>query len=197
MMSRGLLLIVLTLAFAGVAAADLSRTKTIKMDQYTVTAPATKGWKTTRDRRAQVITISKTDRASEVGQWINVIPQDISRQYATVHTKIWLGDDLVRREHANMIALGVMPGMYTLEDVEKFETDIDVKHGYAMRYRKEVVDAFTERGYLFVYFPPDFDEHGIVYKFLYASVGDEASVTEPDYTVFHFVIGSFKAQKRR
>jgi hypothetical protein len=197
MMLRYLALAILALTFAATAADDLSRTKTIKMDLYTVSAPATKGWVTKKDKRSKTINIAKTDRASKIGLWIDIIPQEVTGMYATVHTQKWLGDDLVRREHANMVALGVIPGMYKLEDVTKYETDIGGKHGYAMRYRKDVLGEFTEHGYLFVYFPPDFEERGVIYKFLRTSTGEGSASSEPDYTVFDFVIDSFRSRSAR
>lgn len=192
-MFRYLAIALLALTFSAAAADDLSRTKTIKMDEYKVSVPTTKGWVTKRDKRTQAINITKTDSKRKTAQWIDIIPQNVSRMYGTVHTQKWLGDDLVRREHANMVALGVMPGLYKLEDVAKYETDIGDKHGYVMRYRKEVLDELTERGYLFVFLPPGFEEHGIIYKFLCTTVGDDIDDSEPDYTVFDFVIDSFES----
>ena len=58
-MLRYLALAILALTFAATAADDLSRTKTVKMDLYTVSAPATKGWVTKKDKRSKAINIAK------------------------------------------------------------------------------------------------------------------------------------------
>jgi hypothetical protein len=185
-------LILLAIPLGAIPADDLSRTKRIKMEEYTVTAPASRGWITEKDKRSQTIMIEKTDRRRRTGVWIYIGPHDVSNMYATVHSEKWLGDDIRRREHANMIAMGVMTGMYELENVEKFEVDVATKHGYVMRY-EQVLPTHISDGYLFVYFPPDFDERGVAYKFLYTSIRDPSDTGDPDLTVFNFVIENFHA----
>lgn len=189
---RYMALILLAIPLGAVPADDLSRTKRIKMEQYTVIVPASGGWVTERDKRSQTVIIEKTDRRSGTGVWIYVGPHDISNMYGTVHSKKWLADDIRRREHANMIAMGVMTGMYKLQNVEKFEADIAAKHGYVMRY-EQVLPTHVSEGYLFVYFPPDFDKRGLAFKFLYTAIRNPSDTGAPDMTVFNFVIENVDA----
>lgn len=191
-MFRYMALILLAIPLGAIPADDLTRTKRIKMQQYTVIVPASGGWKTERNKNSQTVMLQKTDKRRGTGVWIYVGPHDVSNMYATVHSKKWLGDDIRRREHANMIAMGVMTGMYELENVEKFEIDIATKHGYVMRY-KQVLPTHVSDGYLFVYFPPDFDVRGIAYKFLYSSARDPSDAGDPDLTIFNFVVQNFAA----
>lgn len=191
-MSRALAIALLMFVFSLAAADDLSRTKKIRMDHYSVAVPATNEWDAKTDKDSQTVQISKADRSTGTAEFVVIVPHDISKTYGTVHTEEWLGKDILRREHANMVAMGVLPGLYELENVQKFEAGIGGKDGYAMTYRKHVLDSYTEHGYLFVYFPPDFRKTGIGYKFLHSWVGEPEPDQDADLTVFNFVIEHFR-----
>jgi len=191
MMLRYPILAMLAVSVGALAADGQIRTKTVRMTEYTVASPAAGGWVVQKERDPQVVIIQKTDRRRRTGTWIYVIPQDISDMYATVHSEKWMGNDIQRREHANMIVMGLNTGMYELRDVERFEADIGGKHGYAGSYQKILPEDFVEKGYLFVYFPPDFEESGVLYKFLYSTVGSASGARETDMTEFNLVVDSF------
>jgi hypothetical protein len=185
---RYLALILLALSFAAQGGEDVVRVKNTKMKDYSVSVPTGRDWDVSKDKRSQTIVMERQDRQSGTSVSIVVIPQDTASDYFTAHEVKWLGDDVRRREHANMIALGVNTGLYALSNVEKFETVIGEKHGYAMRY-DQVSGDVASHGYLFVYFPPGFEKRGTYYKFLFSQAPKPAQLNT---TLFEYVIGSFE-----
>ena len=167
----------------------------VKMDAYTVETPSGKGWKVNKHEAPQVVEIAKRLKPGEgaTAMMIVVVPQSIVGMYGTVHSEQWLGDDIRLREQANMIAMGVMPGMYELQDVKKFNIRIGDKAGYAMRY-DQVFPFEQTHGYLFVYFPADFEEHGTFYKFVCSLVGTDGASEDLDLKDFYAVVDSLETR---
>ncbi len=172
---------------------------TIKMKRYTVENNLGRDWDLKTFPQHQVVEFKQVEKKGwqpTVSRAIVVIEKDASRIYGGMHSERWVADNFRKGEESNMIAQGVMKGMYQLKDVKKSETNIHNKHFYTMTYKtyRQYKDSHVGHGYLYIYFPSDFKEKNIFYSFLYSEVKPLADKREIDLSDFYSILGGFNVQ---
>lgn len=165
----------------------------IEMGRYSVQSKLGREWDIKTYPEHQVVEFKQVEQEESTilsSRTMVVIEKYASRLYAGVHSERWIADSYRRGEEANMIAQGVMRGMYQLEAVEKSETDRHDKHFYIMTYQ-QLFDSHLGHGYLYLYFPPGFKETNIFYAFLYSEIQPLSAKREIDLSDFYTIIDGF------
>ena len=167
--------------------------ETIETQRYSLEAPPGVDWKISRHAGGDVVELMGRGRGAaggEVSTVLVVVPHDVSGAYGATHTERWLADDIRRQEESNMITLGVERGLYRLKDVDRFDVEMGGKAGYAMTYT-QVIDGVQARGYLYLYFPDDFAETGVLYKFVCSKIGRKRDLSDPPWPDLEAAVSSF------
>lgn len=186
---RPIAAISLLLTIGGLSQAD----GVIEMQRYTVDSPDGQGWQVVQHPEQDVAELRHAQGSPPTGRttMIYIVPHDTTRAYGGKHSERWLADDVRRQEESSMIALGVEPGLYDLQDVKKTDIEIAGKACYAMTYT-QVLDGMIAKGYAVIYFPPDFAASGILYKFVGSQMGRKRDMKNVDWEAFEAVIASFR-----
>jgi len=187
---RHILLIVLVLFFI-ICPSPSEAGENIELETYLLIVTLGKEWKPTINREAQIVTFKDFGKRSGPYRTILVREIDASGICESSHSERCVADAFRRREEADMIARGVMEGMYKLKDLKKFELNVDGKNLYAMTYKQLLKEGLIGYGYLYLYFP-DFKDSNKFYVFLYFYLYPGSESRDVNLEEFYSVIKGFK-----
>jgi hypothetical protein len=165
----------------------------IEMERYAVQSKLSDEWDVNTHPEHQVVEfvhVEKKGWKTVRSRTMVIVERDTSRMYEGPHSERWIADSYRRAEESNMIAQGVMQGMYQLKDVAKSEMDIHEKHFYTMTYT-QYFDSHIGHGYLFLHFPSAFQEKKIFYVFLFSEIKPLTDEIETDLSDFYSIIEGF------
>lgn len=177
----------------GARAQSVETEVAVEMNTFVLSASLNGEWEVIVDHASHQVHLEQgthigTPRASS---WvITVVEQDANKMWAVPHSEQWMADDYRRGEEADMIARGVMTGMYQLEDLEKSEVDVQGKHLYTMTYG-QLFPEHIGHGYLYLYFPPDISKNPNFYAFHYFDLHPKRYPHDVTLADFHAVISGF------
>ena len=146
--------VLLVLVLSGCATTDTEVTdinNRVSTAAYSITIPAKRGWKMQNDTADPNVTyLVKTIGSNSYMMRfsINWVKQDYMKSWSAKQ----VADNYRKGEQINMIARGVMTGMYTLIDVKMGKKKVGNKLFYTMDYTT-VANKVEQRASLYLYFP--------------------------------------------
>jgi hypothetical protein len=172
----------------------VSEGQVIDMGRYSVTAPAGEGWQMIADRGNGTVQFQrlKTNFFGGVkrGIFINVY-QDMLGPELRHKSAEDAANNIIDLEVKNMKEEGVRTGQYALLDVKKDFIALDGKKLYTLTYRaKSLEKPVDSKAALYIFFPPDFQDRQIVYRFFINETYDRSEGT--DLAIITPVINSLK-----
>lgn len=135
------------------------------MDRYSVQVELDKGWEVRIDRAKQHLYFEEVKKEIKSYRSIQVQEGDASKIFMGTHSEKWVADNYRRLEESDMIVRGVQKARYELQDLKKYETMINEKTFYLMTYKQILKGNLTGYGYLYLYFPLNFEESSKFYIF--------------------------------
>ena len=175
------------LLISGHGPVEATASETITMNSFSLQTELRQGWETKVDTIKQSVTFEK--KKGKIVSSILVRERDASKLYSGIHTEQWVADAYRRGEESDMIARGVMTGMYKLSNVEKHNINVDGKNMYTMTYLMEM-DGYVAHGYLYLYFP-DFKAQNRFFVFLYTFFHPTDEHQNVNLQEFYSIIRSF------
>jgi uncharacterized protein len=167
----------------------------IDMGRYSVTAPAGEGWQMIADRGNGTVQFQrlKTNFFGGVkrGTLINVYQEMLGPELRNKSEED-AANSIIDLEVKNMKEGGVRTG-YALLDVKKDFIALDGKSLYTFTYRVKSLEKPVDlKAVLYIFFPPDFQDRYIVYRFLINETYDRSEGASTDLAIITPVINSLK-----
>lgn len=123
----------------------------ISTPTYSITIPAKSGWKMEKITDDPNVTyVEKTMGSNNYTMRLSI--NKVIQDYMKSWTEKQVADNYRNGEKANMIARGVMTGMYTLKDVKMGKKKVGNKLFYTMDYTA-VKNKVEQSASLYLYFP--------------------------------------------
>lgn len=123
----------------------------ISTPTYSITIPAKSGWKMEKITADPNVTyVEKTMGSNNYTMRLSI--NKVIQDYMKSWTEKQVADNYRNGEKANMIARGVMTGMYTLKDVKMGKKKVGNKLFYTMDYTA-VKNKVEQSASLYLYFP--------------------------------------------
>ena len=157
-------------SYASAAEELISQVRLFEMDWYSVQVELDKGWEVRIDRAKQHLYFEEVKKELKSYRSIQVQERDASKIFMGSHSEKWVADNYRRLEESDMVVRGVKKGRYELQDLKKYELTINEKIFYLMNYKqilKGDLTGLTGYGYLYLYFPSNFEESSKFYVFHY------------------------------
>ena len=156
----------------------------VKQEAGAVTFERRKVWITGRVLGATTITVMQNEAVGE---------QPVVDEEAEANRFRDNEETIMRQE-------GVAKGLYELYDVERGITTLDGMKLYTLRYKQSVRQGAMQPSYvieatLYVYFPPDFEEHRRFYVFHISDGKEKFSMATVDTRQIEPVIRSFRLRQ--
>lgn len=175
---------------------QVSEGQVIEMYGYSVEVPPGKDWEIKTDKVKGSIEFQKFEK-NPLGQVTGVIIinvfQDMLGPEAWQQSEEEIANNIRNFEEKDMIERGVKTEQFILEDMTKDITTIDGKKLYTLSYTiKERKEPVYAKAVLYLYFPRDFKQRHIIYRFLIHASYEKLSKTKPELTIIHPVINSLQ-----
>jgi hypothetical protein len=161
------------------------------MDRYSVQVKLDKGWEVRIDRTKQHLYFEEVKKEIKSYRSIQVQEGDASKIFMGPHSEKWVADNYRKLEESDMVVRGVHKGRYELQDLKKYELTINGKHFYTMTYKQILKEDLTGYGYLYLYFPSDFEESSKFYIFHYFYLESKGKQLRITLYEFHSVVNGF------
>jgi len=181
-------------SYASAANESISQVELFEMDRYSVQVELGKGWGVRIDRAKQHLYFEEVKKELKSYRSIQVQERDASKIFMGSHSEKWVADNYRRLEESDMVVRGVQKGRYELQDLKKYELTINEKNFYLMTYKqilKGDLTGLTGYGYLYLYFPSNFEESSKFYVFHYFYLEPKGKQLGITLDEFHSVVNVF------
>jgi hypothetical protein len=181
-------------SYASAANELISQVKLFEMDRYSVQVELDKGWEVRIDKAKQHLYFEEAKKELKSYRSIQVGEKDASKIFMGSHSEKWVADNYRRFEESDMVVRGVQKDRYELQDLKKYELMINEKKFYLMTYKqilKRDLTGLTGYGYLYLYFPSNFEESSKFYIFHYFYLEPKGKQLEINLDEFHSVVNGF------
>jgi hypothetical protein len=178
-------------SYTSVAKELISQVKLFEMDRYSVQVELDKGWEVRIDKTKQHLYFEEVKKELKSYRSIQVQENDASKIFMGTHSEKWVADNYRRLEESDMIVRGVQKGRYELQDLKKYEMLMNEKKFYLMTYKQILKGDLTGYGYLYLYFPSNFEESSKFYIFHYFYLEPKGKQFEITLDEFHSVVNGF------
>ncbi len=181
-------------SYTSVAKELLSQLRSFEMDRYSVQVELDKGWEVRIDKAKQHLYFEEVKKELKSYRSIQVGEKDASKIFMGSHSEKWVADNYRRLEESDMVVRGVQKGRYELQDLKKYELTINDKQFYLMTYKQILKGDLTDLtgyGYLYLYFPSNFEESSKFYIFHYFYLEPKGKQLGITLDEFHSVVNGF------
>jgi hypothetical protein len=169
----------------------ISQVRLFEMDRYSVQVELDKGWAVRIDRTKQHLYFEEVKKELKSYRSIQVQEGDASKIFMGTHSEKWVADNYRRLEESDMVVRGVQKGRYELQDLKKYEITINEKKFYLMTNKQILKGDLTGYGYLYLYFPSNFEESSKFYIFHYFYLEPKGKQLGITLDEFHSVVNGF------
>ena len=183
-------------SYASAVRESISQVKLFEMDRYSLQVELDKGWAVRIDRANQHLYFEEVKKELKSYRSIQVQEGDASKTFMGTHSEKWVADNYRRLEESDMVVRGVQKGRYELQDLKKCELKVNGKYLYVMTY-KQILKAqkLIGHGYLYLYFPPDFEDSNKFYIFHYFYCHPNEENPDEVLQEFYLVINGFSLKQ--